>query len=485
MGADATIGVVVVLYMTALLALGWFAARLTRTPEDFFLAGRSLGAWVTAISSTAASESGWVVLGAVGMAYSGGVSALWFAPGCLSGYLVNLYLVAPALRRECARSGALTLPEYLAFRFPSHAKSLRVASVAVILLSLAGYVAAQMTATGKAMEAILGLPYRTGILVGGLVIVAYTFAGGFRAVSWTDFFQGLIMVAALVGMPLLALAAVGGYGPLLARLQDVDPRLVSVTGGKTGTALASFLIGMLGIGLGYPGQPHVLTRYMAAASQEKIRSSQLIAMVWGVLVFYGAGFLGLAGRLLMPELASSGDPEQLFPLLARAMLPPLVAGVMLAAILSAIMSTVSSQLLVAASATSRDLAEKVLGAARSGRASVLAGRLSVLALGFAAILVAIGEVRVVFWFVLFAWSGLGAAFGPVVVGSLFSRRLTGAGALAGIVTGFAVTVIWKLTGLSEAVMYELPPAFALAAAAAWLVSAWKKGGANPPTPPGS
>jgi len=334
-------------------------------------------------------------------------------------------------------------------------------------------VAAQMTATGKAMEAILGLPYRTGILLGGLVIVLYTFSGGFRAVSWTDFFQGLIMVCALVGMPLLALAAVGGYGPLLGKLAEVDPTLVSVTGGKSGKALVSFLVGMLGIGLGYPGQPHVLTRYMAAASHEKIRQSQIIAMVWGVLVFYGAGFLGLAGRLLMPQLATAGDPEQLFPLLAKSMLPPLVAGVMLAAILSAIMSTVSSQLLVAASATSRDLVEQVLGATRSGKASVLAGRLSVLALGLAAVLVAVGEVRVVFWFVLFAWSGLGAAFGPVVLASLFSKRLTGGGALAGIITGFAVTVLWKVTGLSDLVMYELPPAFALAALAAWLISAWQ------------
>lgn len=474
MSADATIGLVVAVYMAALLLLGWVAARLTRSPEDFFLAGRSLGAWVTAISSTAASESGWVVLGAVGMAYTGGVSALWFAPGCLVGYLMNLYLVAPALRRESAKSGALTLPDYLAFRYPSHARSLRVAAVTVILLSLAGYVAAQMTATGKAVEAILGLPYRTGILLGGLVIVMYTFSGGFRAVSWTDFFQGLIMVCALVGMPLLALAGVGGYGSLLDKLAEVDPTLVSVTGGRSGKALASFLVGMLGIGLGYPGQPHVLTRYMAAASHQKIRQSQMIAMVWGVLVFYGAGFLGLSGRLLMPQLAIAGDPEQLFPLLAKSMLPPLVAGVMLAAILSAIMSTVSSQLLVAASATSRDLAEQVLGAAKSGKASVLAGRLSVLILGVAAVFVALGEVRVVFWFVLFAWSGLGAAFGPVVLASLFGTRLTGGGALAGLITGFGVTVAWKVTGLSDSVMYELPPAFASAMAVAWAVSAWER-----------
>jgi len=473
MAASSAVVWVVAAYMAALLLLGYLAARLTRSPEDFFLANRSLGAWVTAISSTAASESGWVVLGAVGMAYSSGVSALWFAPGCLLGYLVNLYLVAPALRQQAAGLGALTLPEYFAKRYPGRAAEIRVAAVGVILLSLAGYVAAQMTATGKAMEAIVGLPYRQGIFLGGLVIVAYTLSGGFRAVSWTDFVQGLIMVVALVTMPVLAVAAVGGYSSLLARLGEVDPALISVTGGKVGKELFFFLAGMLGIGLGYPGQPHVLTRYMAAASQEKVRRSQLIAMVWGVLVFYGAGFLGLAGRLLMPELASSGDPEQLFPLLARTMLPPWVAGLMLAAVLSAIMSTVSSQLLVAASAVSRDFVEGVLGAARSGRASVLAGRIAVFLLGLAAVLVAVGEVRIVFWFVLFAWSGLGAAFGPLLLATLLRLPVTDSGALAAVVTGFTATVFWKVSGLSEAIMYELPPAFALSGLAMALVSAWE------------
>ncbi|MCS7181844.1 MAG: sodium/proline symporter [Thermoanaerobaculum sp.] len=479
MNVHTTLVLVVTAYMAALLWLGWWAARLTRSPEEFFLAGRSLGAWVTAVSSTAASESGWVVLGAVGMAYTQGVSALWFAPGCLLGYLVNLYLVAPALRRQSAQCGSLTLPDWLAHRFPSHGKSLRVASVLVILLCLGGYVAAQLTATGKAMEAILGLPYRTGILLGGLVIVAYTFAGGFRAVSWTDFFQGLIMVFALVSMPLMAVAAVGGYSPLLAQLAAQDPQAVSPTGGRSGWALMSFLVGMLGIGLGYPGQPHVLTRYMAAASPRAIRQSQLIAMLWGILVFYGAGFLGLAGRILMPQLATTGDPEQLFPLLAKTMLPPWLAGIMLAAILAAIMSTVSSQLLVAASATSHDFTEQVLGAARTGPASVLAGRLAVLILGLAALWVALGEVRVVFWFVLFAWSGLGAAFGPVVLASVLGWNLTGKGALATILTGFFATVAWKATGLSQTLVYELPPAFALATAAGWMFSHWERRRAAP------
>lgn len=471
MGADGTILLIVAIYMVLLLGIGLSASRLTRTQEGFYLAERSLGSWVTAISSTASSESGWVVLGAVGMAYTEGVTALWLAPGCLAGYAMNLYWLAPRLRRESERTGALTIPDLLAARFGDRRHLIRLIAVTVIFLSLAGYVAAQMTATGKAMQAILGVTYLQGILLGGVVIVIYTFLGGFLAVSWTDFVQGLIMVFALVLMPVLAVAAVGGYGPVLHQLAAVDPGLVSVTGSRTGFALFGFLVGLLGIGLGYPGQPHVLTRYMAAANDEKIRQSQVIAMVWGVLVFYGAGMLGLAGRVLMPALSQpGGDPEQLFPLLSRQMLHPLLAGVMLAAILSAIMSTVSSQLLVAASAVSRDLFEKVFGFARTARASMWAGRIAVLVLGVSAVLVAVQEVRVVFWFVLFAWSGLGAAFGPVLLLELTWSCLTRRGALAGMLTGFLVTVIWKLTGLSDSVIYELVPAFLLAGAMAWAVS---------------
>ncbi len=476
MSADAQILIVVGVYMALLLALGALAGRRTRSPVEFFLAGRSLGAWVTGVSSTASSESGWVVLGAVGMAYTQGVGALWFAPGCLMGYWVNLYFLAPRLRRLAADSGALTLPDCLVALFGDRGHLLRASSSLVVLVCLAGYLAAQMTATGKAMQAVVGLEYQHGIWLGGAIIVLYTLVGGFRAVSWTDLLQGLIMVFALVLMPLLALAAAGGYGPVLDGLAEVDPALVSVTAGKGGFALFGFLIGLVGIGLGYPGQPHVITRYMAAASEEKIRQTQLIGMVWGVLVFYGAGLLGLAGRLAMPGL---DDPEQLFPLLARQLLPPLLAGLMLAAVLSAIMSTVSSQLLVAASTVSRDLLEGVFRVARSGRASVLAGRLSVLGLGIAAMLVASGDVRAVFWFVLFAWSGLGAAFGPVLLLGLFTRRLERVGAAAGIATGFGVTVVWKLTGLSDTVIYELVPAFLLAGLVALGVSAVRLRGSRP------
>ena len=465
------ISLIVAIYMVALMVIGFFAERRTKSVETFFLANRSLGSWVTAISSTAASESGWVVLGAVGLAYKDGVSALWFAPGCLFGYWINLYWLAPRLRREAERTGALTIPDLLATRYGDPLRLIRGIGFVVIFLSLGGYVAAQMTATGKAMEAILSVSYAQGILIGGAIIVAYTFLGGFLAVSWTDFLQGLVMVFALALMPILAVQAAGGYSATLGKVAAEGAGLVSITGGKSGYALFGTLVGLFGIGLGYPGQPHVVTRYMAAQSDEKIRRSAVIAMVWGVIVFFGAGFLGLAGRVLMPRLGQpGGDPEQLFPLLSKQMLHPLLAGVMLAAILSAIMSTVSSQLLVVASAVSRDLLHGIFRVRQEARGAVWGARAAVLVLGVAGLLVALSDVRVVFWFVLFAWSGLGAAFGPVLLLALTTDKLTRAGVVAGMATGFVVTVVWKLGGLSDYV-YELVPAFFLAGAAALIASA--------------
>ncbi len=467
MNSDLIILAIVCLYMVLLLGVGYVSGRMTRSREDFFLAGRSLGSWITAISSTASSESGWVVLGFVGMAFTEGVAALWTAPGCLLGYWMNLYLLAPRLRRETEKQNSLTLPDFLARKFDDNRGVIRIISVLIIFLSLGGYVAAQMTAVGKAMAAILPVSYAQGVIFGGLVILLYTLMGGFRAVAYTDFIQGLIMVFALVAMPVIVLTKIGGYSSLLQHLSAIDPKLVTVTGGREGFAFFGFAAGLLGIGLGYPGQPHVITRYMAASSEEKIRQSQIIAMIWGVLVFYGAGFLGLAGRVLAPNVQ---DSEQLFPLLSKSLLHPIIAGVMLAAILSAIMSTVSSQLLVAASALGRDLLDEALGLVKSDKASLLAGRISVVALGLAAIAVAVGDVRVVFWFVLFAWSGLGSAFGPLILLSLWTGLVTRWGAVASMVVGFGVTIYWKLSGLSDSLVYELVPAFFLAGTAAIVVS---------------
>jgi sodium/proline symporter len=445
-GETTTVAVVMGVYLACLLAIGWFASRRTHGGEDFHLAGRSLGAWAAGISSTASSESGWVTLGAVGMTYVHGVAGLWFAPGCLLGYLVNVFLVAPRLRELSATDGSVTLTDVLTRRWGDPRNVLRVVATTIVIVCMMGYVAAQMTAAGKAFSSSLGLEgrggYLTGVFVGAIVITLVTTLGGFRAVAWTDLFQGLLMAVALVALPAYAIVRFGGFGELTNALGALDPSLLTATGNMAGAALFGFVVGNLGIGLGYPGMPHVVTRYMAASSAREVRRLRVIAIIWGVVVFYGAGLVGLVGRAMHPDLP---DGEQTLMVLARELTHPVIAGLLLAAVLSAVLSTVSSQLLVAASAMSYDLVEETLGRASDDRRSLVLGRWTVAVVGAMGVLVALTEVRLVFWFVLFAWSGLGAAFAPLVLLALTRRQLVNRhGALAAMLTGVGVTVVWKL-----------------------------------------
>lgn len=444
-GTVTVIAAVMVVYLALLLAIGWRAARRTHGGEDFHLAGRSLGAWSAGISSTASSESGWVTLGAVGMTFSFGVSGLWYAPGCLLGYLVNLYLVAPRLRPLSATSGSVTLTDVITRRWGDPNQVLRITATAIVLVCMMAYVAAQMTAAGKAFASSLGIEgrsgYLLGVVIGACVITLVTSLGGFRAVAWTDLFQGLLVAAALIALPVYAISRLGGFGALVSGLGTIEPQLLTAGGGRLGPALWGYVIGQLGIGLGYPGMPHVITRYMAARDDREVRRLQLIAMFWGLAVFYGAGLVGLVARVMLPGLV---DGEQALMALALALVHPVVAGLMLAAVISAILSTVSSQLLVAASAVSYDIVEEALGRSRDDRRSLLLGRITVAAVGLAGILVALSEVRLVYWFVLFAWSGLGAAFAPLVLLALARRGVNRHGAFAAMLTGVGVTVVWNL-----------------------------------------
>ncbi|MBU0518329.1 sodium/proline symporter, partial [bacterium] len=333
----------------------------------------------------------------------------------------------------------------------------------IIFFSMLGYVAAQFTASGKAFEAIFGWPYVTGVLLGAVIIIIYTLMGGYFAVVWTDLIQGLLMAFGLIIMPVIAFFAVGGADAVAAAAPY--PEFFKWGGGATGSALLGSVVGLLGIGLGYPGQPHVITRYMGAADEAVIQRGKIISMVWGIAVFGGAVMLGLVGRALIPEL---DDPEHLFPNAALMLLHPILAGIMLSAILSAIMSTASSQLLVAASSVAKDLYEGLLGKDPGEKKLLTLSRITVLVLGTLAILFALAEVRVIFWFVLFAWSGMGAAFGPIMLLSVSKFKVNFWGALLCMITGFGVTLVWKLTGLSESIIYELVPAFFAALLMAWL-----------------
>lgn len=441
-----TVGTVMVLYLCVLLVIGWRASRRTHGGEDFHLAGRSLGPWAAGISSTASSESGWVTIGAVGMTYAYGLSGLWFAPGCLLGYMVNIYFVAPRLRPLSANNGSVTLTDIITRRWGDPGNVLRVTATTIILLCMMIYVASQMTAAGKAFSSSLGLDadgpgYLYGVLIGAVVITIVTVLGGFRAVAWTDLFQGLLVATALIVLPLWAIARLGGFGALFAGLSAIDPNYLTATGGRLGPVMWGFVIGNLGIGFGYPGMPHVVTRYMATRSDRDVQRLQIIAMMWGVAVFYGAGLVGLVGRVSMPDLA---DGEKALMALALEFTHPVIAGLLLAAVISAILSTVSSQLLVAASSVAYDVVEQGLGKARDDRRSLLLGRITVVVVGVLGVLIALRGESVVFWFVLFAWSGLGASFSPLTLLALGDTWVNRYGALACMLTGAGVTVVWKL-----------------------------------------
>ncbi|MCK5378758.1 MAG: sodium/proline symporter [Acidobacteria bacterium] len=439
-----TIDIVMVFYLFVLLGIGWLAGRRTHGGDDFHLAGRSLGAWSAGISSTASSESGWVTLGAVGMTYHFGISGLWFAPGCLLGYLVNVYIVAPRLRKLSADQGSVTLTDVITRRWGDPKNVLRITATTIILLCMMIYVASQMTAAGKAFSTTLDLGasgYFWGVIIGAIVITIVTLMGGFRAVAWTDLFQGLLVAAGVVILPLYAVARLGGFGSLFQGLAAIDPNLLSAGGGRMGPALWGFIVGELGIGLGYPGMPHVVTRYMAARNDREVRRLRIIAMLWGVAVFYGAGLAGLVGRVMLPDLA---DGETALIALALNLVHPVIAGLLLAAVISAVLSTVSSQLLVAASAVSYDIVEGAMNLKQDDRRSLVLGRWTVAVVGILGVLIALRGETVVFWFVLFAWSGLGASFAPLTLMALRPNLINRYGAMACMLTGSGVTVIWKL-----------------------------------------
>jgi sodium/proline symporter len=462
-----SIAVVFILYVLAMLGIGVWTSRTTRSPLDFFLADRSLKAWVTAISSTASSESAWAVLGTVGLAYKEGLSAIWFMPGCLLGYLINWLFLAEKLRKHSAENQSITLPDYFENHFNDKTHTLRIISVVIIFSCMMAYVAAQFTAIGKTFDAIFGIPHILSISVGGVIVLIYTMMGGVRAVAWTDFVQGIIMVSGLVILSLVALTSLGGFSGMWLEVGKASPDTLTWMGGKSTSVFLGSMVGLLGIGLGYPGQPHVLTRYMAAKNTATIEKGTWIALGWGLMVYSSSILLGICGQALFPGLE---DPEHLFPKAAEQLLPTLLTAVVLTGVLAAIMSTVSAQILVAASTVAHDVYCKILKKSYSLEKILWISRATVLLLGVGAMLIALGETRVIFWFVLFAWSGLGASFGPLILFTLYSKNITRQGAIAGMLTGFLTTLIWKVTGLSDAVIYELVPAFLFATLAIYFVS---------------
>jgi len=475
MNANIVLVLSFIIYSLFIIGTGLYSTKLKkRTDEDFVLANRELGPWASALSASASSESGWVMLGLVGLAFTDGLAAMWIVPGIGAGYLFNWLVIAERLRKSTAQTGAVTLPQYICHRFGVNSGMLRITAVLIITAAMLGYVAAQMNAAGKAFDAVFHLPYWTGVLIGAFIILTYTIVGGFRAICWTDIIQASFMVVALIGMPIILLIKLGGMAEFTSSINAIDANLLTFSGGRLGYTLSGYVIGMLGIGLGYPGQPHVLARFKAAKDSASIKRATIISFTWFILVYLGAVFFGMLARAYYLTLS---DPEQALPLACGDFLPPILGGFVIAAIVSAICSTADSQLIVVSTTISRDVVpyfEKKRsnpnGKIDKYRHTQVIDKTVLVILALISILFALTENRVIFEFVLYAWSVLGAAFGPVVILGLLWKKTNKAGAMAGMVTGLVVTVIWRNVPVLKSAIYELVPAFILAFIAVILLS---------------
>jgi len=422
-----------VFYNLALIGVGLWARGRNKNVEDFFLAGRGLGPWVAAISASASSSSAWTLLGVSGAAYAWGLPALWIFPSTVGGFLVNWLWVAPRLSRLAGEEGAVTLSEVVAPASIDGRRQLILRMAALIIVfCFIFYIASQFEAAGKAFESVFDLSKQSSIIIGAAIVLVYTLLGGFWAVSVTDSVQGILMVVASLVLPVVALTAVGGFGALADGLAAIGN-----TGSpfSTGTLFGVFFVfGLFGICIGYPGQPHVVNRFMALKDDRALRQGRVIALSWAVVVYSGMLLLGLSARVLFADL---GDSEQVLFHAATELLPAVIAGVMLAAVLSAIMSTADSQLLVASSAISYDW--NLAGGQKNG--GLTGTRTTVVVVLILATILALGWRADIFSRVLFAWSAAGSAFGPILIMRLLGRSVSSSATLAALLTGFGMTVV--------------------------------------------
>lgn len=436
MSREAAILITLILYKLGLIGIGLYYQRRTRDGVDFYLGGRKLGPLVAAISASASSSSAWTLLGVSGAAYAWGLSALWLFPSCVGGFCINWCILAPALARLSRDREALTITEILAGP-PGTALRRAVTGVAslIILGSLGTYVASQFQGAGKTFNETFGISTVESILIGSTIVVFYTLLGGFWAVSVTDTLQGLLMAVTAVVLPAASFAAVGGIEGFLAGMNALSGEgYLSLTRNMAPVAALGFILGLLGIGLGYPGQPHVVNRFMALREgSAALKKARRIAIAWAIIVYAGMLLVGFCGRILLPELA---DPEVVFISVTTQLFHPVVAGVMVAAVLSAIMSTADSQLLVASSTVTHDL-----GLAKRSSLSILAqSRIVVFLISAGAVLAAILGSQEIFSQVLFAWAAMGSAFGPLLLVESLKGSVEPRIKLAAMVTGFVLSV---------------------------------------------
>ncbi|RZP67808.1 sodium/proline symporter PutP [Vibrio vulnificus] len=435
-------------YLILMVAIGVYAYKKTSSSSDYFLGGRSLGPWPAALSAGASDMSGWLLLGLPGYAYAAGIESFWLAGGLLVGTWANWLVSAKRLRTYSIQTDALTLPEFLSRRFDDKSKLIQTISAFFILLFFLFYTSSGLVAGGKLFETVFGLDYSTAVIIGTLCVVSYTLFGGFLAVSWTDLVQGLLMAAALMIVPIAVME--GGFGQLATDMHNINPELLTLWNDAKGEPLSAIaIISLVAWGLGYFGQPHILARFKASRTNRELGTARRIAVGWTALSMAGAILVGLVGLVWVnghpgTELA---DGEKIFMLLVNTVFHPVIAGILLAAILAAVMSTADSQLLVSSSALAEDFYKQVIKPDASSQEIVMVGRIGVVVISIIALILAMTPDSSVLGLVSYAWAGFGAAFGPAVVLSLYWKGMNRNGALAGILIGGITIVVWKqLTG---------------------------------------
>lgn len=466
--------VILVLYLIAMIGIGFVYYKKTKDFSDYVLGGRGLGPWTAALSAQASDMSGWLLIGLPGAAYLAGIEAAWIAIGLGLGTYVNWRVVAVRLRSYTEVSGdSLTLSDFFENRFRDNTRILRTVSSLVILIFFTVYTSAQFSAGAKLFETLMGLDYTVALLLGGAVIILYTFLGGFMAVSFTDFVQGMLMFVALAVLPFIMVAELGGFGDTFESLKQVDPNFLNIMKTTGGGGAISFIAVASNIawGIGYFGQPHILARFMAIKSTTEIKVSRKIAMVWVTISLTASVFIGVLGRIYMPVV---DDPEKIFMLSVDALLVPVLAGLFLAAILASSMSTADSQLLVTASTVSEDIYKQYINKNATDDQMIKVGRISVIVIALIAIGIAFDPDSSVFELVSYAWAGLGASFGPLILFALFWKRTNKWGAIAGLIIGAVVVIGWvqigKVSSATIFELYEIIPAFILSSLSIYFVS---------------
>ena len=433
-----------IIYLLAILFVGLYTSRVTRGISDFAIGSRRLGPWVIAFSERASGESAWLILGLPGAALMLGMVELWTVIGCLSGIIFSWLLIAKKLREESGRHHAITLPELLSKMHTDRTQAIRLMSSMIITFFFTFYVAAQFIGAGKVLDQTFGIDPLTGMMLGALIIIFYTMLGGFFAVAWTDLFQGVIMIGTLVILPVVGFIELSGYS-----YQGSVVDLSNLYGGETGFAAFSLALGGLSWGLGYMGQPHLVTRYMAINDAKNIALSRKIAISWAVPAFFGALFIGLIGSKLIAvgAIEMPADSERLMPLMATTLLPSWIAGIFISGAIAAMMSTADSQLLVATSVLSKDLYQSFIKRDASNSELLVVSRTLTLVIGGIAFAMAYSSDELVFELVGYAWSGLGSSFGPALLLSLWWSRTSQTGVLMGMATGTLFTIYDISSGL--------------------------------------